>query len=368
VPYPRAARCRHFGVAFLLATATGGPLLAAEPPGVTVAIVRALPLADRLEALGTLRANEAATIAAKVTATVQALHFDDGQRVAAGALLVELDHAEERARLTEAEARVAEAERQFERARTLAATGVTTAALLDERQRDLELARALRLASAARLADHLIRAPFAGVLGLRQISRGTLVTPGTPLVTLDDDRVMKLDFAVPSRYLAALRPGLALTARAAAFGARVFPGQISAIDSRVDATTRAVTVRALLDNPDFLLRPGLSLQVEVSFNPREAPTLPEAAVLHQGDVHFVLRIVGPGDAPRVERQQVEIGARLPGTVEIRAGLAPGERVVTHGQERLRPGQSVRILAATGPGEIEPDQENTLAPFDSRPVN
>jgi membrane fusion protein (multidrug efflux system) len=152
---------------------------------------------------------------------------------------------------------------------------------------------------------------------------------------------MKLDFALPSRYLPDLQPGLVIQARAQALGDRVFTGAIAAIDSRVDPVTRAIQVRALLPNPERDLKPGLLMQVEVPRNPRQGLAIPEAALLQRGRDHRVL-VVGEGD--KVEERRVEIGARRPGTVEIATGLAAGERVITHGTDKVRPGQVVRVLA------------------------
>ncbi|NBC47600.1 MAG: efflux RND transporter periplasmic adaptor subunit, partial [Gammaproteobacteria bacterium] len=186
------------------------------PVGVIASIAELEPVADRVEALGTLRANESVTITANVTETVSALHFDDGQRVQAGDLLVEMTSVEEHARLEEAQARLAEAEQQYQRVKSLAAAGSASASLLDERRRDLRTAEATLTAIESQLADRLVKAPFEGVVGLRDISLGALVEPGDVITTLDDDSVMKLDFAVPSLYLPSLAPGVAIEARAAA--------------------------------------------------------------------------------------------------------------------------------------------------------
>ena len=308
---------------------------------VIVAVARLEAFADPAEALGTLKARESVNLTANVTETVSVLHFDDGERVAAGQVLVEMTSAEEHALLEEGQARVAEAERQYDRVKALATQRAASESLLDERRRDLDAARAQLVAIESRLADRLIKAPFTGVIGLRNISPGALVRPGDLIATLDDDDQMKLDFALPSRYLPDLRPGLAIQARAQALGDRVFTGTIAAIDSRVDPVTRAIQVRALLPNPKQDLKPGLLMQVEVPRNPRQGLAIPEAALLHQGREHGVL-VVGEGD--RVESRRVTIGTRRPGVVEIAEGLREGERVITHGNDKVRPGQPVRVLA------------------------
>jgi len=322
------------------------PLIArAAGPGVIVAEARPEPWADRTEALGTLRANESVVITANVTETISAIHFDDGQRVDQGDILVEMTSAEESALLEEVQARVEEAERQFDRVKSLAASGSASASLLDERRRDWDTARASLVAVESRLKDRLVKAPFAGVVGLRNISLGALVEPGDVITTLDDDRVMKLDFAVPSVFLPSLRPGLGIEALAPALGERAFDGEISAIDTRVDPVTRSVQVRALIDNPERLLRPGLLMRVNLLRNPRDGVTIPEEALLHRGEDHFVLALAEGDDGAAVpERRQVQIGARRPGFVEIVSGLDPGDRVITHGNDKAKPGEPVTILA------------------------
>lgn len=336
----------RWGAALLALAAALVPVAQAQPaaPEVIVSPAVRAPIADRLEALGTLRANESVTITATVTETVSAIHFDDGQRVAAGDVLVEMTSREEQARLEEAHARRAEAERQFERVQSLAATGSASASLLDERSRDLQTARAVLEAIESQLADRLIKAPFDGVVGLRDISVGALVEPGDPITTLDDDRVMKLDFPVPSLFLPALKRGLGIEARAAALGGRGFSGEIASVGSRVDPVTRTVQVRALIENPDRLLKPGLLMQVDLLRRPRQAVMVPETALLQRGDTHTLIVIESTGDGPIAEPRRVEIGQRRPGAVEITAGLEPGEQVITHGAEQARAGQPVRVRA------------------------
>jgi membrane fusion protein (multidrug efflux system) len=296
---------------------------------------------DRVEALGTLKANESVSVTANVTETVSAIHFDDGERVEAGQVLVEMTSAEEHALLEEARARVAEAERQYDRVKSLVAQRSASESLLDERKRDLDTARALLVAIESRLADRLVKAPFAGVLGLRNISPGALVEPGDLITTLDDDSVMKLDFAVPSLFVTDLEPGLKITAQARAYGERSFAGEVRSIDSRVDPVTRSIQVRALIPNPERALKPGILMQVILSRNPRDAPAIPESALLHQGRDHFVL-VVGEGGT--AERRRIQIGARRPGEVEVVEGLAAGEQVVTHGADKVRPDQKIAVRA------------------------
>lgn len=203
---------------------------------------------DRVEALGTLKANDSVALTAAVTETVTRIHFDDGDRVRVQQVLVEMSSAEELALLQEAQATVAEAQRQHRRVKSLEAQGTAAISLLDQGHREWETARARLAAIESRLADRLVKAPFAGVVGLRNLSVGALVEPGDLLTTLDDDSVMKLEIPVPSTYLATLRPNLTIIARARAYGSREFRGEVKSIDSRVDPVTRSILVWAVLPN------------------------------------------------------------------------------------------------------------------------
>ena len=323
----------------LFATSIGAP----PPPSVIVAATRTVEFADRVESLGTLRANESVQLTASVTEIVSAIHFDDGDRVEAGKVLVEMTNAEEHALLEEAEATVAEALNQYQRVASLEAQGTEAKSLLDQRRREWETAKARLAAVESRLQDRLIRAPFGGVVGLRNISPGALVTPGDLITTLDNDSVMKLDFSVPSTYLAALKPGLEVVATTRAFGKREFRGEVSSVASRVDPVTRAVIVRALLPNPERILKPGMLMRVELLKNPRLTLVIPEEALVPQGRKQFVL-LVDETAGNKVTKKEVRIGARRPGEVEVLEGLDPGEKVITHGAENVRTGQPVTILS------------------------
>ena len=330
---------------FLTALFAGGMAMAGPPPTpVIVSPVRSVPFEDRIEALGTLRANESVVLTASVTETVSAIYFDDGDRVEAGKVLAEMTSAEEHAQLEETRALVDEAEQQYRRIQSLATQGTASKSLLDERRRERETARARLAAIESRLSDRLIKAPFSGVVGLRNISLGALVEPGDVIATLDDDTTMKLDLAVPSVYLSNLRPGLAVTATTRAWEEREFSGEVRSIDSRVDPVTRSVVVRVLLPNPDRLLKPGMLMQVTLRQHPRNTLMIPEAALMPVGREQFVLVAVPDASLHKVERRRIAIGARRPGEVEVVSGLADGELVITHGTLRVRPGQPVEVRA------------------------
>ena len=330
-------------VCFLLCL---GTFPASAQPSIPV-IVKAVALdrfVDRVEALGTLRANESVTLTATVGETVTAIHFDDNQEVAAGDILVEMTSAEEHALLEEERSTLTEAKKQYDRLRPLVERGAAAQALLDQRRREYQTAQARLRAVESRLKDRLVIAPFSGSLGLRNISLGALIEPGDVVTTLDDIRVMKLDFAVPAIHLATLRPGLPIEADSPAFPGRRFEGEVTSIDSRIDPVTRTITVRAELPNHDRLLKPGLLMQVALIKNERQALVVPEESLIPSGRNNAVFVLDRTTQPPVVQRREVKIGGRRPGEVEVIHGLASDEFVVTHGTLRIRQGQPVTVRA------------------------
>lgn len=319
---------------------------AGAPQPVLVHQVDTSEWVDRIQALGTARANESVTLTAKTAETVARINFSDGAQVEAGTLLVELTDRAEVAQLKEAQASASEAQKQYERLRGLVAQGTVTQSQVDQQLALRDSARARMEAIRVRLSDRVITAPFAGVLGFRAVSPGTLVQPGTVITTLDDIATIKLDFSVPETFLAALAPGQTIEARSHAWPDREFTGTVSSLDSRVDPLTRAIVVRALLPNPERLLRPGMLMSVEVINRPRESLSVPEVSVSALRERSFVYRVEADGLAHEVD---VRIGARRSGEVEILEGLAAGDRVVTDGLVRMRDGIPVRVVDPVGEG-------------------
>ena len=310
------------------------------PTPVVVSTPFEYEFADRIEAIGTANANESVVIAARVTKQVDAIRFEDGQTVKTGDVLVDLESSEERAQLAQARATRADAKIRFERVADLARRGTESQSRFDEVRTALDAANARVEELEARLADLRIRAPFSGVLGLREVSPGTLLQPGDRITTLDDIDRIKLDFSVPETFLSILKVGLAVSTQVAAFPGRRFDGQVVAIDSRVDPATRAVRVRAEIANPDHALRPGMLLSLVLEANPDRSLALAEQALVPAGSNQFVV-VLDAEDKP--SRVQVEIGRRVPGLVEIRKGLSAGDRVVIDGATLIPPGGVVEVL-------------------------
>ena len=336
------------------ATATA-PRPAPPPLVVEIAPVRMGLVVEKAEAVGTARANESLTLSAKLTGFVSSITFEEGQSVKAGQVLVELDALvstrerkadadQARNDLEQAVANRDDARQKLDRARQLKATGTITQARVDELESTLRGAEArVRSAEArtrsieARLEDTRIIAPFDGRVGLRQVSVGSLLVPGTAITTLDDLSRIKLDFSIPENFLGRLRAGLPVFARSAAYPNRVFEGRVSVVDTRVDPITRAVRVNALFDNLDEALKPGMFVTVELALERREnALLIDEEALVPEGARQYVF-VVRDNRAVRTE---IKLGNRQQGTVEIVEGLKAGDQVIVRGTSRVRPNQPV----------------------------
>ena len=320
----------------------GGRAGGGAPATVTTTVLAPLPWSDTLEALGTAAARESVTITAKVSEKVEQVHFDSGDQVRAGQVLVTLSDRAQSAGVGEASAALAEAQKTFERTQALAAQKLVAANPLDVARAARDAARARLAAQQAGVGDRVIVAPFAGVLGLRQVSPGSLVTPGTVVTTLDDVSGILLDFSVPERNLGALAVGNPVRATSDAFPGQTFEGRITSVGSRVDASTRALAARAEFDNPQGRLRPGMLLKVQLEQSTRQALQVPELALDQLGEQAFLYRVAGD----KVEHVPVKIGARRPGWVEILGGVQAGDRVVVEGIVKLKDG--AKIVDATAP--------------------
>lgn len=325
---------------------------------VLVQPVRQETFADRLEAIGTLQANESIVVTAKLQGIVKSVGFQDGQNVEAGTTLVQFDEDELSARLQVELANLDGQRKQFERISGLARANATSEARFDEQQAAVRKAEANVAAARARLSDYTIKAPFAGRLGTRRISVGALVSPGTKITTLDDLSIVKLDFSVPETFLATVREGLDIEALTSAYASEVFRGRVTSIDTRVDPMTRTIAIRAEVANSDRRLRPGMLMVVDLIKDSRESLMIAEEALVPFENQQFVF-VVGSDNT--VSRVPVTIGQRQPGIVEILEGLGLADLVVTEGNTTLVDGNKVRILnevdvrsgtpsAATGPSQ------------------
>lgn len=314
---------------------------------IPVTTVRLQPqsFTDTLIAIGTVKARESVTVTAKVSEIVQTVHFDSGQEVRAGAPLITLSDRQQQAALAEAQASADEADRLLRRQSELVQQQLIARAQVDNQRAARDAAQARVAQIRAQIADRVVRAPFSGVLGLRQVSPGALVTPGTPIATLDDISRVYVDFPLPESQLSRVGPGQRVDARAVAYPEQRFEGIVQTVDARIDPATRAVQVRADLPNPQRLLRPGMLINVEIAGAERTALLLPEIAVTQVGRDSFVFRV---SDRNSVEQVKVAVASRRDGKAEIVEGVAVGDRIVVDGTGKLRPGNTIVEAGAGKP--------------------
>jgi membrane fusion protein, multidrug efflux system len=317
------------------ATAPTRDAVAVEAARVTVGTV-----IEDLRAVGTLRPNEAVTLVSEIAGRVERIGFREGQAVSAGDVLIELDASILRAELAKARSDLTLARANHERAAALTTRGMTTQRALDEARAALQAAEAGLALAQARLQKATLKAPLAGVVGLRAVSVGAYVTPGERIVELADVDPVKVDFRVQELALSELRRGQPIRVTVDALPGRTFEGEIDAIDPLVDVAGRAIRLRARIPNPRRELSPGLFARVQIVVERREnALLVPESAVFAEGSKRFVYRVVDG----RARLTGVQLGQRRPGQVEIRKGLAPDDMIVTAGHEQIRDGARVDVV-------------------------
>ena len=313
---------------------------------VSEAIVSPRDFSDEIRVVGVARAIRSVNITASTSQLVSRVLFSDGQRVATGAPLIELRALEEDASIIEARARLNQAEREYERFKTLSERGVAPRVSAEQAETAYQTARAVLAAAEARRGDLVIRAPFAGVLGL--ITPGTLISPGSVITTLDDTSAIRVDFPLPERYLGMVSNGTPLVAAADAYPDESFSGRIALLDSRVNEQTRAVIARAEFANPGGRIRPGMMMRVAVQQGQRQTLAVPEASVQYEGQGAFVYRIVRGDEGMTAQRVEVQAGVVERGFVEILSGLTAQDRVVANGLNRIQPNAPVTVEGAVQP--------------------
>jgi membrane fusion protein (multidrug efflux system) len=339
------------GLALLVACG-GEPEVERPSPPVTLAVVQAVNLQDRIVATGELRAVEEAAIAAEVGGRVTEVLIDEGSPVEAGADVVAIDPERRsleqdraRARADEARARLRDAEREHTRVRDLYARKVASQTQLDEAETALKLARSQLLAAEADLGvaeralrDAKVAAPFAGFVARRLVSRGEYVQPGTALFDLVAMDPVEVEFRVTEVDSSRVAVGQQVDVRVAPFPDETFIGTVNFVAPTIDPRTRTLRVKAELENPKGRLRPGLFAKVDLGVAERAAvPMVPEEAVLQRSDGSVVFRA---DDRNRVERVRIETGVHREGLVEVVTGLEAGPIVVSRGQARLVGGETV----------------------------
>lgn len=368
-----------FGVVFLLLVGLAGGLayvqfvfkpvmikgfLSKAPPPASVAVTEARSdkWARVVSAIGSFRAVQGVDVAPQVGGVITAIHADSGQDVAAGAPLFDIDTTVEEADLKNNLATLKNTQLTLDRQQKLTLSGNTTKANVDSAQAARDSAAASVQRVRALIAQKKIVAPFAGRLGIRKVDLGQYVSPGTALISLQELDPIYVDFPVPEQALAELKPGQEVDVGVDTFPGRVFRGKVQTIDARVDPNTRNVMIRAIFENKDHALRPGMFANVGVTAGePHSVVTLPKTAITFSlyGDAVYVAVPVEPasggaqakpivGDVTyKVERRFVRTGDSRGDRIAILSGVKPGELVVSEGQIKLRAGAQVHIDRKAG---------------------
>ncbi len=346
------------------------PMIAvsAEKPPISVIAyqVQQIEQPQQIKALGDLQAQRAIQVAANVTETIQAMHFKDGQNVHKNQLLLELNNREELALLAEADALASESKQQYQRVKDVLGRGSVTQSLVDEKHSIWQTAVANRKVIQAQLADRKIYAPFAGQLGFSTHSVGALVTPASQIVSLDDNRVMKLNLYAATEYLPVLNIGQTVMVSSAAFPSITFQGQISAISPRLQQNLRMIKVIALIDNPKQLLKSNMMVEAHIDLPAKQQLIVPNSAILMLGDHQYIYRLKNKqGELYQAEKVEVQTGDIGKTYTEITSGLNANDLVVSQGVMRVKPKASVSIkgLQDTTPQEelLQPKAKSAKPP-------
>ncbi|MCW5890236.1 MAG: efflux RND transporter periplasmic adaptor subunit [bacterium] len=336
----------------LLAAGCGGDADSARPQGppapvVEVAVVERGRVDEGLSLVGQLEADEVVMLRPETEGVVVEVAFDEGAEVVRGTVLFRLRDDWQRARLREAEAQVALTEQAWRRARTLAGEKILSGAELDQATANRDAARARLDVARIELERMTIRAPFDGVVGTRRVSPGDRVTAATDLVQIDAVATLKLAFPLPEPIVDWVKPGMTLAVSVAPHPGERFPGTVYFVAPALDPRNRQLLLKAHVPNPDRRLRPGLFATVKLDqAEPVEVVVVPESAVVYDPDGTYVWRL-GADGAPT--RAPVTLGQRTQGRVEVKTGLAAGDRIVSAGTNKVIPGLPVAVAGGDAAG-------------------
>ncbi len=345
-----------------LVTAASAAQKAGPPPeAVSVTAATSEGWDSALSAVGNVAAAKGVTLSNDAAGIVTDIRFESGALVRQGQVLVELDHSVERAQLASAQARQELAVFNAQRSRTLASSGVVPRVQLETDEAALKASNGDREALRAQIARKVVRAPFSGRLGIRQVNLGQYLNPGAPIAVLEAVDSVFADFTLPQQRLSDIKIGTPVRVDAGVGHGEFVQGSISAIDPSVDSTTRSVRIRASLPNPEHKFLPGMFATVEVVFaRDRPVVAVPTTALVRAsyGDSVFVVEDkkadstspAGPSGQPptvKVVRQQfVRTGDTRGDFVSILEGIKPGQQVVTSGAFKLRNGATVTVNSDT----------------------
>ncbi|MBF8723630.1 efflux RND transporter periplasmic adaptor subunit [Pseudomonas guariconensis] len=332
---------------------------APKPPvSVAAALAEQRQWQERLPAVGSLKAFQGVELSLEVAGTVKSLHFESGQQVKAGQLLLQLDHDQETALLGTAQADLGLAKVDFGRGSQLVGDAAISRGEFDRLTAQYRRNQAVVDQLKASLAKKSISAPFSGTIGIRQVDVGDYLASGTVIATLQDLSSLYVDFNVPEQALPQLNLGQQVLVQVAAYPGQTFPATLSAINPKVEESTRNLLVRATLANPDGKLLPGMFASLLVLLpNPQPQVVVPESAItytLYGNSVYVVTQKKDKDGQPEsnadgqpqliAEQRTVKTGERRDAVVVVSEGLKAGEQVVTAGQLKLTPGAAIRISA------------------------
>ncbi len=329
---------------------------AAPPPEPEIEVSAGRPERMTVEittpAVGTIETDERVVLQPEVAGLIESVEFVEGQRVKKGDILFRMRSRKEEAQVAQAQADRDLARSNLERGRTLAGTKAISEQELDLMESTLATKAATYELENRRLEERLIKAPFDGVVGPREVSVGQYVSAGVPLVTLVEDARVKVRFRLPERQLSVLRTGQLARVLVNAYPDRRFEGRVELLNPEVDASTRTVEARLMVPNGEGLLRPGMFARVELVLGTRsEALVVPESALIPALDDFGVYLITDEGRARLVP---VKLGVRLPGKVELESGVKAGDVVIVAGTQKVNDGTKVKAgadasLPPTGAG-------------------
>jgi membrane fusion protein, multidrug efflux system len=317
---------------------------AAKPMGIPVNAepVQIGKVTDELSAVGSLLAEESVIIRPEIDGRIVGLQFEEGQAVTAGTQLVTIASTEFVAAAAQVRADLKTEEQRLKRDLELFAKHFISKDALEVQRGTVDRLKARLDEFESRVAKTTIRAPFSGIVGLRQVSPGAYVKAGADIVRLENVSTLKVDFRVPETYMSKLRPNQEIAVRVDAYPGEDFKGRIYATEPVVEERTRTILLRARIPNQGLKLKPGMFVRVAVTLEDRpSAVIVPEQAIWPQGKESFVFRVVNG----KAALTKVEIGNRRPGHVEITRGLAANDIVVTDGQIKLRDGAPVVVIGA-----------------------
>jgi membrane fusion protein, multidrug efflux system len=326
---------------------------AAAPQTVSTVTAAKAAWQAQVRAIGSLRAVRGADLSAQAAGVVDSIEFDSGNDVPAGKVLVKLRPNDDFAKLDQLEAAAELAAQTLKRDQEQFAAQAVSQAVIDTDVSTLKAARAQVVAQRALIDEKIVKAPFAGRLGIRQIDLGQYLAAGTTIVTLQALDPILIDFYVPQQALKDVHPGQSVSADVDTFPGVAFPGVIESINSKVDPLSRNVQVRASFKNADHRLVPGMFASVALDAGvPTSEITLPQTAITYNpyGNTVFVVEHGTSDGKPRdtVQQRFVKLGDTRGDQVAVLSGIAPGDVVVSAGQMKLRNGTAVVVNNAVQP--------------------